>query len=47
MDPSALRTLEYAKIVVRVSERTCTSWGRELAEALAPFSDAKIDNERH
>ena len=39
MDPSALRTLEYAKIVARVAERTCTIWGRELAEALAPSSD--------
>ena len=39
MDSSALRTLEYAKIVARVAERTATVRGRELAEALLPTSD--------
>lgn len=40
MDSSALRTLEYGKIVARFAERTATKRGRELAEALQPTSDA-------
>ncbi|HWR29149.1 MAG TPA: endonuclease MutS2 [Negativicutes bacterium] len=39
MDPSALRTLEYGKIVTRLAEYTATQRGRELVEALQPFSD--------
>ena len=39
MDPSALRTLEYAKVVARLAEYTSTQRGRELAEALQPSSD--------
>ncbi len=40
MDPSALRTLEYAKVVARLAEFTSTERGRELAEALHPSSDS-------
>ena len=39
MDPSALRTLEYAKVVARLAEYTSTQRGRELVEALQPLSD--------
>ena len=39
MDPSALRTLEYAKVVARLAEYTSTQRGRELAEGLQPLSD--------
>lgn len=46
MDLSALKTLEFAKIVARVAERTVTIRGRELAEALAPTSDVdEVKNE--
>lgn len=40
MDSSALRTLEYAKIIAKVAELTVTARGRELAEALLPSADA-------
>ncbi len=39
MDPYALRTLEYAKIVGRLAEYASTLRGRELAEGLQPLSD--------
>ena len=42
MDPSALRTLEYGKIVARLAEYTATQRGRELAEALLPSSDREL-----
>ena len=42
MDPSALRTLEYGKIVARLAEFTATQRGRELAEALLPSSDREL-----
>lgn len=46
MDSSALRTLEYAKIIAKVAERTVTVRGRELAEALLPSADAaEVRNE--
>jgi DNA mismatch repair protein MutS2 len=46
MDPSALRTLEYAKVVAHLAEYTSTQRGRELAEGLQPFSDrAKVTQE--
>ncbi len=39
MDPSALRTLEYAKVIARLAEYASTQRGRELIEALQPSSD--------
>lgn len=39
MDPSALRTLEYAKIIARLANYTSTHRGRELAEALQPSAE--------
>lgn len=42
MDPSALRTLEYAKVVAHLAEYTSTQRGRELAEGLQPYSDRAL-----
>ena len=39
MDPAALRTLEYAKIITRLAGFVATQRGRELAEALQPSSE--------
>lgn len=39
MDPVALRTLEYAKIISRLANYATTQRGRELAEALTPSTD--------
>jgi len=39
MDPAALRTLEYAKVIARLANYTATHRGRELAEALQPSAE--------
>ena len=39
MDPSALKTLEYSKVIDRLTEYTSTRRGRELAEKLQPFAE--------
>lgn len=39
MDPSALKTLEYSKVVARLAEYTSTRRGRELVEKLQPFAE--------
>ena len=39
MDPAALKTLEYSKIIGRLAEYTSTIRGRELAERLQPVAE--------
>lgn len=42
MDPAALKTLEYAKIIRRLTESASTQRGRELAEGLQPSADRAV-----